>query len=193
MSSSFLQSRLLADIQTKPPAERITFASLFAQLERESLAIAILLLGVTAMAPGISVLAGILLCICAIQLMLGANSIFLPRFLSERSLSVRRLTRILGSTERVMRRVERRRSAGRPLPAYIKRAAGLPVFALSLTLFVPIPLSNVMPAAVIAIIGIACLVDDALLLCGAVGASFVSIGLTTAAIGAVIGVGHALF
>jgi hypothetical protein len=193
MSSSLLHSQLFADIQAKPPAERITFASLFARLERESLAIAILLLGVTGMAPGISVLAGFLLCLCAMQLMLGSKSIFLPRFISERSLSVRRWTRILGNTERVMKRVERRRGAARPLPDYVKRAVGLPVLALSLTLFVPIPFSNVVPAALIAVIGLACLADDALLLSGAVAASLVSLGLTTAAIGAVIGVGHALF
>jgi hypothetical protein len=193
MSSSFLNSQLFTDIQAKPPAERITFASLFAQLERESLVIAIVLLGVIGMAPGISVLAGFLLCLCAVQLMAGSKSIFLPRFISERSLSVRRLTRILGNTERMMKRVERRRGDIRPLPDIIKRAAGLPVLVLSLTLFVPIPLSNVVPAALIAIIGLAALADDALLLSGAVAASLVSLALTTAAIGALVGVGNALF
>ncbi len=192
MSSSFLNAPLFADIQTKPPAERITFASLFAQLERESLAIAIVLLGVIGMAPGISVLAGFLLCLCAIQLMAGSKSIFLPRFISERSLSVRRLTRILGNTERMMKRVERRRGDVRPLPEVVKRVVGLPVLVLSLTLFVPIPLSNVLPAALIALIGLACLADDALLLAGAVAASIASLALTTAAVGAVIGVSHAL-
>jgi hypothetical protein len=192
MSSPLLSSNLLADIQAKAPAERITFASLFASLEQESLALAIVLLGVAGMAPGISVLAGLLLCLCALELMLGAESIFLPRFISERSLSVQHLTRILGNAERVMRHVERRRRAGRPLPDSVKRAAGLPVLALSLTLFVPIPFSNVMPAALVAAFGLALLADDALLLAGAAAASAVSLALTTAAIGAVIGVGHAL-
>ena len=193
MSSSFLNSQLFADIHTRPPAERITFASLFSRLERESLAIAIVLLGVTAMAPGISLLAGFLLCLCAIQLMAGSKSIFLPRFISERSLSAGRLTRILGNTERVMKRVERRRGDIRPLPELIKRAAGLPVLVLSLTLFVPIPLSNVVPAALVAVIGLACLANDALLLSGAVAASVASLALTTAAVGALVGFGNALF
>lgn len=192
MGSGLPPSSLFSGIADIAPAERVTFASLFARLERDSLAIAVLFLGIAGIAPGISVVAGVLLCLCAVQLLLGGKSLFLPRFLSERSLSGARVMRILDDAERVLARVSRQRRGDRPLPEYVKRAVGVPILILSLTLFVPIPLSNVVPAVIIVAIALACLADDGLLLCGALLGSFVSLALTAATIGAVIGVGHAL-
>lgn len=192
MGSGLPPSSPFSGIADIAPAERITFASLFARLERDSLAIAILFLGIAGIAPGISVVAGVLLCLCAVQLLLGGKSLFLPRFLSERSLSGARVMRILDDAERVLARVSRQRRGDRPLPEYVKRAVGVPILVLSLTLFVPIPLSNVVPAVIIVAIALACLADDGLLLCGALLGSFASLALTAATIGAVIGVGHAL-
>lgn len=193
MESGLSQSNSFADIVACSPRDRVTFASLFERFEQGSLGVVILFLAIAGMAPGISILAGALLSLCAVQMMLGQEDVLLPRFIAGRSLSARRVMRILDDTRHVLRHIERRRQVVRPLPGFVKRAAGIPILVLSITLFVPIPLSNVVPSAIIGATALACMAEDRLLLCGAFIGGVASLAITAAAISAVIGAGNLIF
>jgi hypothetical protein len=59
-----------------------------------------------------------------------------------------------------------------------KRVVGFVVLILAATLFMPIPLGNIIPGALIMLIALAYLEEDGILLCIALSASFGSLAIT---------------
>src|SRR5690606_20807006 len=109
-----------------------------------SFGVLLLLLGVLAMLPVLSPVAGALLTVPAVQMILGRASPVFPRSLSGRKLptdrllpALRRLIPALRFMERFVR--PRWQTPFRPT----KRVIGGFVLLLGAALFVPIPLSNV--------------------------------------------------
>jgi hypothetical protein len=125
-----------------------------------------LLLALVAMAPGVSIVAGLLLMIPALQMIAGRPAPIFPRRIAARRLPTRHLAALVQRAVPVLKYLEKviHPRWRTPLEA-TKRLDGAIVLILSIAVvFTPIPLSNVLPAFVIALISLAYLEEDGLLL-----------------------------
>ena len=116
--------------------------------------------------PGVSFVAGLLLMIPAFQMIAGRSAPVFPRRIAARPLSTRHLGTVVRRAVPVLRYVKKlvHPRWHTPLEA-TKRLVGVVVLILSVPLVAaPIPLGNVVPAVVIALISLAYLEEDGLLL-----------------------------
>ncbi len=125
-----------------------------------------LILGIVAAAPGISLLAGILLLLASFQMMLGHSKLSFPNWMATRELPRRPVDAVVRRAIPILACVE---TAIYPRlatpPEATKRLVGLAIFILTLRLLLaPFPLSNILPAVLIAFISLAYLERDGLLL-----------------------------
>jgi len=67
-----------------------------------------------------------------------------------------------------------------------KRVVGLIVLLLAATLFVPIPLSNIIPGALVMLTAFAYVEEDGILLCIALGISLGSLAITAVEVWAIL-------
>lgn len=159
-------SVVLQRLHDEAPTEYFTLDWLMGSLRKRSFGIIMLLLAVVAMAPGVSIVAGLLLMISALQMIAGRPAPIFPRRIAARPLPTRHLAALVQRAVPVMRYIERiiHPRWRTPLEA-TKRLDGAIILILSATVvFTPIPLSNVVPAFVIALISLAYLEEDGLLL-----------------------------
>ena len=108
-----------------------------------------LLLAVVAIAPGVSIVAGLLLMIPAFQMIAGQPAPVFPRRIAAHPLPTRHLAALVQRAVPVLRYLEKAIHPRwhTPLEA-TKRVVGIVVVILNTTLvFTPIPLSNVVPAS----------------------------------------------
>ncbi len=135
-------------------------------LRRRSFGIIMLLLAIIAIAPGASVVAGALLLIPSFQMIAGRSAPVFPRRIAAHPLPTRHLAALVQRAVPVLRYLEKAIHPRWPTPVEAtKRLVGIVVAILSASLvFIPIPLSNVLPALVIALISLAYLEEDGLLL-----------------------------
>ena len=136
------------------------------------------------MAPGVAIVAGLLLMIPALQMIAGRPAPFFPRFIADRPLPTRHLAALVQRAVPVLRYLEKviHPRWATPLEA-TKRLVGAVVVILNVTLVLtPIPLSNIVPALVIAVISLAYLEEDGLLLSLALLSAVVVVTLELAAI-----------
>lgn len=159
-------SIVLQRLHDEMPADRFTLGWLMRSLHKRSFGIIMLLLALVAITPGLSILAGLLLMIPAVQMLAGKPAPVFPNRIATRSFPARHLAAVvqravpmLGYLERVIH------PRWHTSPEATKRLVGAVVIILSATLvFIPIPLSNVVPALVIALISLAYIEGDGLLL-----------------------------
>jgi hypothetical protein len=107
--------------------------------------------------PGISSVCALPLIVLALQLMAGRTAPALPRWLLSRSMPAASFARAVGFVLPWLARIERLlrpRAAGLTGPAGV-RVAGLFTLLLALVLILPIPLGNLLPAAAVALLGLA--------------------------------------
>jgi hypothetical protein len=176
--TSTLLERLLA---SSSPGH-VTLEWLFANLRQRSFGIIMLLLGSIAVLPGICVLAGVVLIALSVQMLMGREAPVLPRFMASKPLPRDRfvaLTRRVVPAVRVLERFIHPRWQT-PLSA-TRRVVGLVLLLMATTLFVPVPLSNVVPGVMTMFIALAYLEEDGLLLSLTLVASLVSFGVMIAA------------
>jgi hypothetical protein len=135
-------------------------------LDKRSFGIIMLLLALVAFAPGISIAAGMLLMIPAFQMMAGKPAPVFPRRITERSLPTWHLAALVQRCLPGLRYLERVIHPRWQIPVGpAKRIVGIVISLLSATLvFSPIPFTNVVPAAIVALISIAYLEEDGVLL-----------------------------
>jgi len=132
-------------------------------LSTRSFGIIMLLLTLVAIAPTV---AGLLLMVPAFQMMAGRPAPAFPRRIAARPLPTSHLAALVQRAVPVLRYLETmiRPRWHNPLKA-TRRLVGTVVAILNITVvFTPIPLSNVVPALVIALISLAYLEEDGLLL-----------------------------
>ena len=136
------------------------------RLHKRSFGLIMLLLAVVAIAPGVSIVAGLLLMIPAFQMIAGQHMPVFPRRIAVRPLPTRHLAALVQRAVPVLRYLEKLIHPRWPTPLdATKRLVGAVVVLLNITLlFTPVPLSNVVPALVIALISLAYLEEDGLLL-----------------------------
>lgn len=175
-------SIVLENLLRQAPAENVTLDWLIEHLSERSFGIVMLLVGLVALVPGISPLAGLLLGTIAFQMILGRPGPIVPRVVASRRIPTPKLARLIGRLVPVLKRIERLvRPRWRTPFEETKRAVGVAILLLSVTLLAPIPLSQVVPALAIMLLALAFLESDGILLCIALSAAVISICITVAA------------
>ncbi len=157
---------MLQRLHDEASKDHFTLGWLIGGLSKRSFGIIMLLLAIVAMTPGVSMVAGLLLMIPAFQMIAGKPAPVFPRCIAVRPLPTRHLAASVQRAVPVLRYLEKLIHPRWPTPfEATKRVVGAVVVILSVTLvFTPIPLSNVVPALVIALISLAYLEEDGLLL-----------------------------
>jgi hypothetical protein len=177
-------SVVLQRLHDEVPTEHFTLGLLMHSLHKRSFGIIMLLIALVAIAPGLSIVAGLLLMIPAFQMIAGKPAPVFPRRIATRSLPSKRLAAVVQQSVPVLKYLEKviHPRWRTPLEA-TKRLVGAVVVVLSATLvFIPIPLSNVVPALVIALISLAYLEEDGVLLSIALLAAVIVLTVATAAV-----------
>ncbi len=161
-----LASEILQRLRDEAPKDLFTLGWLMGTLHKRSFGVIMLLCAVIAVAPGISIVSGLLLMVTAIQMIEGRPAPVFPAGIAARPLPARHLANVLQRSLPVLRYLERVAHPRWPTPhEATKRVVGVAVFILSIALvFTPLPLSNIPPALAIALISLAYLEEDGLLL-----------------------------
>jgi hypothetical protein len=177
-------SAVLQRLHDQAPPDHFTLGWLMGSLSKHSFGIIMLLLAVIAIAPGASIVAGMLLFIPAFQMIAGQPAPFFPRRIAAYSLPTRHLAALVQRAVPVLGNLEKIIHPRWPTPIEAtKRLVGIVVAILSASLvFIPIPLSNVVPAVVIALISLAYVEEDGLLLLIGLLAAVVVLAIEFAAI-----------
>jgi len=183
MTARIPTSALLDGLLRDANAERVTLGWLLDGLGDRSFGLVMLLLALLGAMPGASAIVAPLLVILAVQMMLGHAGPVFPRRIAERSVPTQALARVLGRAVPVLRAIEGFVHPRWPTPfGATKRGVGLAVVLLSVLLLAPIPLSNVPPALAIALLAIAWLEEDGILLCIALAASALLLAIAAGAV-----------
>jgi len=179
LPTSALLDGLLRDVD----GERVTLGWLVDRLGDRSFGLVMLLLGLLGAMPGASAIVAPLLAILAVQMMLGHTGPAFPRRVAERSVRAQGLVRTLGRAVPMLRAIEGFIHPRWPMPfEATKRGVGLVVLLLGVLLLAPIPLSNIPPALAIALLAIAYLEEDGVLLCIALAASTLLLAIAAGAV-----------
>jgi hypothetical protein len=177
-------SVVLQRLHDEVPSDYFTLGWLMGSLRKRSFGIVMLLLGLAASVPGVSIGAGLLLMIPACQLILGHRAPVFPRRIADHPIPTRRLAALVQRAVPVLRYLEK---AIHPRWHTALQAAGRLVGAVVLVLsaalvFIPVPTSNIVPALTIVLISLAWLEEDGLLLAIAILSGLVVSALALAAV-----------
>ena len=183
-------SRVLEEVIRQAPAEYVTIGWLTSTLHRHSFGIIMLSLGLLATTPVGSTVPGLILAIMAVQLITGRAEPVFPQFIMTRRLPTKQLLWLCDRAIHVLKYLEKAVHPRWPMTFEMaKRAVGVIVLLLTaVLLLMPVPLSNVAPAAVISLISLAYVEEDGLLLSVALLAAIVLVGIESAAVwGTIVG------
>ena len=183
-------SRVLEDLLHQAPPECFTLGWLMSNLEQRSFGIVVLFLGLLATTPIGSTVPGLMLAVVACQMIAGRHELVFPQFITARSLPTRYLFRVGEHAIPVMQYLEKAIHPRWPTAfEATKGFVGIAVLLLTAALLLtPPPLSNIAPAIVIALISLAYLEQDGLLLCFALLAAVVLISVELVAVwGTIVG------
>lgn len=174
-------SAILTAIAEAQGHDRISIGDLLEALRHRALgALMFIFAAPTAlpMPPGVSAIVGAPLLFLAVQLMLGMKP-WLPKFITDRSLSRVDFLRVISVIAPWLARAEK---IMRPRLTFLAHRPfvyllGLTCLILSLVLFLPIPLGNMLPSVAICIIALGLLERDGV---------WILVGLITAAVSVVV-------
>lgn len=159
-------SVVLDNLFRTAPTEHVTLDWMMQGLGHRSFGVVLLVLALCGALPGVSVVAGLLLFVPAVQMLRAHARPAFPPLVGARPIAAPRLMRLIGRVVPVLRQLERVVHPRWPMPYEpTKRLVGGAVLLLGCGLFVPVPLSNVPPATIIALIAFAYLEEDGALLC----------------------------
>jgi len=177
-------SRVLEYLLDQAPADYFTLGWLMASLHQRSFGIVMLFLGLLATVPVGSTVPGLMLGAVAAQMIAGRCEPAFPRFITTRRLPTRYLISLAGYAIPVLRYLEKAVHPRWPTAfETAKRFIGVTVLLLTVVLLLtPVPFSNIAPAVVTALISLAYIEEDGLLLCWALLAACVLIAATSAAV-----------
>ena len=183
-------SRVLEEVIRQAPAEYVTIGWLTSTLHRHSFGIIMLSLGLLATTPVGSTVPALILAIMAVQLITGRAEPVFPQFIMTRRLPTKQLLWLCDRAIHVLKYLEKAVHPRWPMTFEMaKRAVGVIVLLLTaVLLLMPVPLSNVAPAAVISLISLAYVEEDGLLLSVGLLAAIVLVGIESAAVwGTIVG------
>jgi hypothetical protein len=159
-------SEILQRLHDAAPKDKFTLNWLMSLLDKRSFGLIMLMCAVVAVLPGVSIVAGLLLIIIAVQMIEGRPAPAFPDGLAARPLPARHLATVIRWFLPALKFLEQIAHPRWPTPHdATKRVVGVAVLILSLAVtFTPLPLSNIPPALAIALISLAYLEEDGLLL-----------------------------
>jgi hypothetical protein len=159
-------SALLQELHDAAPSGHFTLQWLLSSLHGQSYPAIILLLGILSVVPGISLFAGVLLLVPVLQLIAGWPAPTFPRWIATRPLPTDKLRMSLMRTIPVLRAVETAVHPRWPMTlAATSWIRGLVILLLTVRLLAsPLPLTNMLPAALISLIALSCLEEDGVML-----------------------------
>ena len=164
-------------------ASDVSIGQLVEDLGRRSFGLTLLVLAVVAFLPGASAFVGLLIAWPAVQMVLGHDVAVLPRVVARRTVRVSRLARLIRIIVPRLARMERLIRPRWPvLLQATRRLTGMTVLLLGLTLVLPVPLSNFLPALAILVLALAWLEEDGIALLVALGVALASLAVTGAAV-----------
>ncbi len=177
-------SAVLRSLIDEAPPTEFTLRWLIGNLPHRSFGAMMLLLAIVAMVPVISIAAGLLIAVLAVQIILGYRTPRFPSRLMNHPLPSRYLRALEQHAIPLLDKIE---TVVRPRwPALVQgtlRLVGIVVLLLTVILLTfPLPLSNIPPAAVIALIALGYAEQDGLLLSVALALAVVLLGLVFAAV-----------
>jgi hypothetical protein len=177
-------SVVLQGLHDEAPADHFTLDWLMGKLRRRSYGIIMILLAMVEIAPGVSVVASLLLLVPAFQMIAGQPAPVFPRRIATRPFPTRHLAALVQRAVPVLRYLEKVIHPRWPTPLEAtKRLVGAVVLIVDIAVvFTPIPFSNVVPALVIALIALAYLEEDGLLLSIALLAAVIVLAVAVAAV-----------
>jgi hypothetical protein len=161
-----LASEILQRLHDEAPKDQFTLGWLMGMLHKRSFGVVLLLCAVVAVVPGVSIVAGVVLMVTAVQMIEGHPAPVFPARIAARPLPARHLAAVLQRSLPALRYLEQIAHRRWPTPhEATKRVVGIAVLMLNLALvFTPLPLANIPPALTIALIALAYLEEDGLLL-----------------------------
>ena len=159
-------SVVLETLHLAAPKDEVTVRWVLDHLDRQSFGVVLLLLAIVAVVPGICSFAGLLIAISGLEMAVGRSQPYFPHWIASRPLHARRVRPVVTCAIAVLRRLEKViHPRWLPLANKLTRVVGITVFLASVRLIlVPLPFSNVLPALVIAVVSLAYLEEDGLLL-----------------------------
>jgi hypothetical protein len=165
VTSQVHTSDLLAKLIKEAPKDKVDLHWLLGHLEKRAFGLLLLILAIAILIPGLGIVASFAIAFPAVEMMLGRNRPTLPRFLTRRAIATDRFTKWSGRALLVLKAVERisRSRWYTPVNA-TKRVVGFVVLLLAFSGIWPLPLINLLPAVTIALLAIAVLQEDGILL-----------------------------
>jgi hypothetical protein len=159
-------SVVLQQLHDAAPADQFTLGWLMAHLQKQSFGLIMLLLAIVAVAPGISIIGGLLLLIPAFQMIAGRSAPIFPRWIADRPMPTKHLGTVVVRAVSVLKYLEKVVRPRFPTPPELtKRVVGIIVVLLTARLLLmPVPLSNILPAVLIAFISLGYLEEDGVVL-----------------------------
>jgi hypothetical protein len=158
-------SDLLKRLVDETPRETVDLDWLLGHLKKRAFGVLLLILAIAILVPGLGIVSSIAIAFPAVEMMLGRDRPALPRFLTKRPFASQRFIKCATRALPVLRAIERiSRSRWHTPRETTKRAVGLLVVLLAVSGIWPLPLINVLPAVTIALLAIAILQEDGLLL-----------------------------
>lgn len=176
-------SAVLDELLNEAAGDHVTLEWLLDRLGERSFGIVMLLMGLVALLPGASAVVGVLLAVPAVQMILRRKHPVFPGFIARRRISKVRLARLIARINPALRRLERIILPRWPTPfEATKQVVGGVVLLMGITLLVPVPFSQVIPALIIILLSFAYLEEDGVVLSVALAAALVSLALLAATV-----------
>jgi hypothetical protein len=158
-------SEILAGLKDETPSGEVTLERIMGHLKSRSFGVTVLLLGICAMIPGVSLIIGALLLVLAAEMLRGSAAPVLPRRVSQHPISASKLTTMIGLAIPVLRFMERFiRPRWFNASATTDRIVAVFLIVLGILLFVPVPLSNIPVGMVVVLLAFAYLEKDGALM-----------------------------
>ena len=174
-------SVILQKLHDQAPAGHVTLDWLMSSLQKQSFGLITLVLAVVAAAPGISLIGGLLLLIPAVQMIAGRPAPTFPHWIATRNLPTQHVGAVVQRAIPMLRYLEKAVYPRRPTTPEATSVVGIAVLMLSARLILtPIPLSNILPALIIALISLAYTEKDGLVLSISLLVGFVVIAVDLA-------------
>jgi hypothetical protein len=185
-------SDVLTDIANDPSRTMINVADLRDAMGDRAFGALLLVFAapnaVPVSAPGVSTVLGTPLLFLALQMILGFDAPWIPRFLARRSMPRQSFARAATAVVPWVRRAERllRPRLGIMARGPVERVIGVVCAVLALVLMLPIPFGNMPPAVAICILALAMLEEDGVATLLGLAAAGVAIFITSGVIFAIV-------
>lgn len=185
-------SEVLRDLVDEGQSERITFREILVELRHRAVGFALLIFALPCclpMPPGIPTVCGVAIVIIAANLIAGRQRLWLPRAITDKSVSRADLKRMVDRWLPYLERLERVCKPRFPIVTepFAKVLIGIVIFALGFVMILPIPfLGNMPPGFAASVIAIGMTERDGLVVLIGTLVSAIAIAIASVATGSLV-------